>query len=83
MDNIQHGTNLRMARRCERYYGKMCDECLDIKNAYQREMRERHPEWNRRSNDRARQRRRAMAILSYKYPDEFEKILQDVILRDE
>lgn len=81
MDNIQHGTNLRMARRCEQYYGRMCDICADVKNAYQREMRARHPEWNRNSNKRARQRRRAMSILAFEYPEEYEKILQGVILR--
>ena len=83
MSDIQHGTDLRMARRCERYFGKMCEDCNDVKNAYQREMRELHPEWNQRSNNRARQRRRAMTILSYKYPDEYERILRDVILRGE
>ena len=83
MSDIQHGTDLRMARRCERYFGKMCEACTDVKNAYQREMRDLHPEWNQRSNNRARQRRRAMAILSYKYPDEYERILRDVILRGE
>lgn len=82
-DYIQHGTNMRMARRCERYFGKMCEDCNAVKNTYQREMRDRHPEWNRNSNIRARQRRRAMKILSYRYPDEYEKILQDIILRGE
>lgn len=83
MSDINHGENLKMARRCERYFGKMCSKCADAKNTYQREMRDLHPEWNRRSNNRARQRRRAMTILSHKYPDEYEEILQDVILRGE
>lgn len=83
MNAIQHGTDLRMARRCERYFGKMCDSCMAVKNTYQREMRNQHPEWNQRSNNRARQRRRAMTILTHKHPEEFEMILQAVILRGE
>lgn len=83
MTSDQHGTNLRMARRCEREFGKMCEACIHAKNAYHRARRNAHPEWEQNSTDRARQRRRALAILSHKYPDDFEKILQDVILRGE
>ena len=83
MADIQHGTSLKMARRCETLFGNMCAKCQHVKNAYQREKREEHPEWNQNSNIRARQRRRAWAILSNKHPEEFESILQAVILRGE
>lgn len=83
MIDIQHGTSNKMARRCEKLFGKMCSKCADAKNAYQRERRGEHPEWGQHSTNRARQRRRAMAILTHKHPEEFEMILQAVILRGE
>lgn len=83
MSDINHGESLKMARRCEKFFGSMCAKCADAKNTYQREMRSLHPEWGQNSTLRAKQRRRAMTILSYKYPEEFETILQAVILRGE